>query len=503
MKSSILYHQIKKVMLIFPPETNLHLYDKQCCVPMGIAYLGAVLRNDYEVRLLDAAAEGFHLERYLTPWAFQFGLDTDMIMERIREFSPDVVGVSCLYSNQFFAVIEIVKKIKKWNPEVITIIGGTHPTFLPERCLQEEALDYIVMGEAEESLPALLLAIKEGRGHEQIDGLAYRTNDRIIIHPKKSWIKDLDSLPFPARDLLPMEKYFDINMPMNYHSKSKLSTSFVSSRGCPFHCSFCSSSKYWGGLHRTRSPENVLKELEYLKNSYGIRDIKFIDDNLTLNNKRAKAIFRGMIESKFNINWSMPGGVMIKTLEDDELLQLMKKSGCYEVFLAFESGDQWVLENIIHKNLNLEAARKVVRNVKKAGIVANAFFIVGLPGEKLSNIKNTFKYMHSLNLDKVHIFFFNPQPGAPVYNECLKRGLINDDKKTERNDYGLSIISDQDWTAELLEKLVWKEYKRLTLRLLLRRPIKYANHILWKIKNPHRLKTLYKVSLKYINDLLN
>lgn len=460
-------------MLIFPPITVPRFMEKVCCLPIGIAYLGAVLRDRYEVYLLDAVVEGHHLERKVAPHKFQYGLDSDMIMKSIRSFEPDVVGVSCLFSHQFPVVAELVKKVKEWNPETITITGGTHPTFLPERCLNEEALDYILMGEAEESFPALLRAIETGNGQENIDGLAFRMDDRQVIHPKTSWIKDLDLLPFPALDLLPLRKYFNINMPANYFFKSPRNIPITTSRGCPCHCNFCSSTNYWGNHYRTRSAENVLAELEHLKTVYDIEEVQFEDDNLTCDIKRAKAIFRGMIERGLNLSWNMPNGVMINTLADRELLRLMKESGCYEVTLAFESGDQWVLDNIVNKPLNLESARAIVRNVKKEDIDTHAYFIIGFPGEKLAQIKNTITYLRSLDLDRFLIFFFNPAPGTPLFQECIDRGLIRDEYQTEENHYLISAISDQDWTPELLDKMIWREYYRFTFLYIFRRPWKF------------------------------
>lgn len=472
---------------------------------MGIAYLGAVLRTHYDVRLLDAVVEGYHLERAITSDIFRYGLDTDMIMERICEFQPDVVGVSCLFSNQFQVVSELVQKVKSWNADVITVVGGTHPTFLPERCLREEALDYIVMGEAEESFPALLQVIEKGSGHEQIDGLAYRTIEHNVIHPKTAWIKDIDSLPFPARDLLPLEKYFKINVPMSFIAKHPRNVSFISSRGCPFHCRFCSSSKYWGNRYRTRSPENVLAELEHLKSAYGIEEIKFEDDNLTLDIQRAKTIFRGMIERKLNFSWNMPNGAMIKTLADRELVKLMKQSGCYEITLAVESGDQWVLDNIVNKPLDLEDTRRIAQGIREEGINLHAFFIIGFPGEKLANIKNTFKYAHSLNLYRVFFFFYNPLPGTSLRQECLERGLISDEHDTEDHFlYSTSTLSDQDWTAELLDKILWREHLRFTFHRLIRNPLKFFGKYFTynNLLTTHNIKSVYHAFLKMIQGLI-
>jgi len=478
-------------MLIFPPVTIARIYDKMCCMPMGIAYLGAVLRDRYDVRLLDAVAEGHHLERDIDKRIFQYGLDTDMIMDRVREFGPDVVGMSCLFSNQFPVVADLARKVKDWDPDVVTVTGGTHPTFLPERTLEEEAIDYVVMGEAEESLPALLTALEKGEGFEGIDGLSWRDSDgNIRVHEKTAWIKDLDSLPFPARDMLPVEKYYRINIPFMFFSKSPRNLSISTSRGCPCRCNFCSSTRYWGGRYRTRSPESVLAELEHMKNRYGVKEVKFEDDNLTFDRKRAKALFRGMIDRGLNLSWNMPNGVMVKTLSDTEMVRLMKESGCFEVILAFESGDQYVVDNIVNKPLDLDASREIVKNVQDEGIDTHAFFIVGFPGETLQQIKNTFNYAKSLLLDKFYVFIFNPLPGTPLYTECLERGLIEDEYSTEENCYLISGFSTDEWTPEQLEKMQKRAYWGSTFGLLLRRPGKFFGKYVRRVMRPGQIKTL-------------
>lgn len=501
MRSSIKQRPIGKVMLIFPPVTIPRIYDKMCCMPMGIAYLGAVLRENYEVVLLDAVAEGHQLERDIDRRLFQYGLELEMIMDRVRAFGPDAVGVSCLFSNQFPTAAKLFKLLKAWDPEVVAITGGAHPTFLPERCLREEDLDYIVLGEAEETLPALLRAIHEGQGREELDGLAWREDGQVRINPKTKFIQDLDSLPFPARDLLPVEKYFDINVPFLFFSKSRRNLSFLTSRGCPCRCAFCSSTRFWGGRYRTRSPENVLAELEHLKTRYGVEEVKFEDDNLTVDTKRAKEIFRGMIARGLDLKWNMPNGVMVKTLADRELVQLMRDSGCYEVILAFESGDQFVVDNIVNKPIDLEKSRAIVRQVKEFGIDTHAFFIIGFPGESMAQIKNTFAYARSLQLDKFYVFIFNPLPGTPLYQECLDRGLIKDEYQTEENCYLISGFSTLEWTPEQLEALQRREYWRATFSILFRDPRKFFGKYLRRVLRPDQLRTLVHIARDLIRSL--
>lgn len=502
MRPSLKQRPIEKVMLVFPPVTIPRMYDKMCCMPMGIAYLGAVLRDSFDVSLLDAVAEGHHLERDIDRRLFQYGLSTDMIMDKIRALEPDAVGISCLFSNQFPVVAELARKVKEWNPDALTVTGGTHPSFLPERCLKEEGLDYVVRGEAELSLPALLAAVQKGAGFDEVEGLCWRENGDVKVREKTSWIKDLDTLPFPARDLLPVEKYFDINVPFMFFSQSPRNLSFISSRGCPCRCNFCSSTRYWGGRYRARSPESVLAELEHLKSRYGVEEVKFEDDNLTVDSKRAKAIFRGMIERGLNLRWNMPNGVMVKTLSDRELVSLMKESGCYEVILAFESGDQFVVDNIVNKPLDLVKARDIVAQVKEFGIDTHAFFIVGFPGETLAQIRNTFSYARSLQLDKFYVFIFNPLPGTPLFQQCLDRGLIRDEYQTEENCYLISGFSTDEWTPEQLEAMQKKEYWRATFSILWRDPKKFFGKYLRRVLRPGQIKTLINIGRELMRPAL-
>jgi magnesium-protoporphyrin IX monomethyl ester (oxidative) cyclase len=496
---------MQKLMLVFPPVSMTPLADRMCCLPMGIAYLGAALRDRYEVRLLDAVVEGHHLERYLSPNVVQYGLDYPEIQRRIEAFQPDVLGVSTLFSSQFPTTAEILRRAKAWNPDLITVTGGTHPSFLPERSLQRApALDYIVLGEGDDSLPALLEAIARGQSPAGVDGLAYRENGAIRKNPKTRFISNLDTLPFPARDLLPVEKYFDINIPFLFFSRSQRNISFTSSRGCPFHCTFCSSTRHWGNSYRMRSPEHVLAEMEHLIQKFGVEELKFEDDNLTVNPGRAKAIFRGMIERGFNLKWNMPNGAMVMSLDDDELLDLMKRSGCYEVVLAFESGDQDTVDKIIQKPINLQKAERIVERVKAHGIDTHAFFIVGFPGETRQQVRNTFAYAHKLKLDKLFIFTFNPLPGTELTQRCLEQGLIGEDFQFEDNSYALLRFDTKEYTARELEAIVDREHFRSIFSTALRHPVKFIRKYVGRVAfRPDLIRTLGGIIRNRVHRLMH
>ncbi|UCD85561.1 MAG: cobalamin-dependent protein, partial [Deltaproteobacteria bacterium] len=318
----IIKKKIKKILLIFPPSTEITGGLRTCAPPLGIAYLGAVLRDKYQVKLLDATAEGYENVEDLGTGLVKYGLSYHEIKNRIFDFSPDLVGITCLYSTQYPFVRKICQFIKKDNPDIITVIGGYHPTFLVRECLEKEgSIDFIVLYEGEHTLQNLLRQIEIGRELAEVKGIAFRQGDKLHINPKTNYIKDLDELPFPARDLLPMEKYFSINMPMCITSKHRRCTSILTSRGCTARCIFCPSPNFWGHHYRARSAENVLMEMEYLINNYQIREIQFHDDNLVLDKKRATEIFQGMIDRKLKLKWNTPNGIAIWKL-DEQLLKL-------------------------------------------------------------------------------------------------------------------------------------------------------------------------------------
>ncbi len=461
-----------------------------CAPPLGIAYLGAVLRENYQVKLLDATAEGYENVEDLRTGLVKYGLSYQEINEIISDYSPDLVGITCLYSTQYPFVRRICQLIKEANSEIITVIGGYHPTFLAKECLEKEKkkdIDFIVLGEGEYTLQDLLRQIELGKDLTQVKGIAFRQGNKLQINPKTNYIENLDELPFPARDVLPMEKYFSINIPMSITSKHRRCTSIMTSRGCTARCIFCPSPNFWGHHYRARSAENVLNELELLIKDYQIREIQFHDDNLILDTKRATEIFQGMIDRKLKLRWNTPNGIALWKL-DEQLLELMKASGCYELTLAIESGDQEVLSKIVKKPLNLRNVEKLTRIIKKLGIETNSFFIVGFPGETKEQIRRTFEFAKKLKLDCSYFFIANPNPGSRLYEICNEKDYLREGFELETIDYSKSNYETPQFTSRELEELRMKEFLKFNLGLIYRNPrafFKRYFHII--ITNPQLL----------------
>jgi anaerobic magnesium-protoporphyrin IX monomethyl ester cyclase len=461
---------VQKVLLIFPPVRLYRETMKLVFSPLGVGYLAAVIRDEVEVRILDAAAEGFHREEILDENFIRFGLDLPEIRKRIEAFGPDIVGVSCLFSSVFPMVREICEEAKRVNPDVVTITGGTYPTFRPEYCLTEPALDLVALGEGEPTLQEVIRRLRAGQGFEDLDGIAYKDNGGVKVNPKTKFIEDLDTLPFPARDLLPMELYKKIGIPHSFSAASKYNAPLTSSRGCPAHCIYCSSTKFWGNRYRFRSPGNVLDEIGELIERWGIEEIQFEDDNFTASRDRAKAILQGIIDRGYQIKFNFPNGVALWTL-DEELIDLMAAAGCYEMTLAFESGCQEVLSKIVKKPLNLEKARAITRYIRGKNFRTNAFYIFGFPGETLEQMRETFRFANEMKTDTAFFFVANPLPGTEMYEMARSRGMLRGDFNFEDLTFTRSAYHEGIFPHGMLEKMAGREFVKYNLRSFLRHPL--------------------------------
>ena len=481
-------------MLIFPPLLHVKHVDPMVCPPLGIGYLAAHIRDGVEVKLLDALVEAPYKNKPYSKEMILVGLSFEDIIAQIKEYKPDLVGISCIFTSQFISVVALAKLIKEQvDPEIVIVTGGTHPSFLPERSLNESIADYIILGEGEITFKELINVHNQNGKIENLDGIAFRDNGAIRINKRINYIQDLDSLPFPARDLLPMEKYFEVNMPMALHWRKRRNTSIITSRGCPYHCTFCSSTVHWGNRYRYRSPDNVLSEIQLLKDDFGVEELKFQDDNFSLPRWRIEAILKGMIDRHLAMPWNTPNGVAIWTFDED-LIKLMKQSGCFEITLSIESGDPYVLKNIIKKPLDLKKAKEISRLLRKYKISTYGYFILGLPGENMGNIRNTISFANELKLDYAIPFIYNPLPGSTLFDTCIEKGYLKKDfdPGNVSTYYSTGINSDEFDLSELT-KLQKRTYFSTLLHMPFRNPRLFIDYYLKLfLTRPNFLKTLWK-----------
>ncbi len=465
--------KISTIMLISPPMTILRGSLKSCPVPLGIAYLGAVLlKEGYAVQLLDAAIEDVKHEELVDASHFRYGLSLAELEKRIRQFSPQVVGITSLFSKQFKNVLLISRLVKNIDKKIVTVVGGEHPSATVPACMQEENIDFVVVGEGEQSFLQLLAELQEENDFSKIDGLAFRKNGKIVVNEKTEFIENLDKLPFPARHLLPVEKYFNTSTPQSLTFQHKRHTSLSTSRGCSCKCVFCATTRFWGNRWRPRSPENVLLEIEELVNRFNVKELHFIDDNLTLDKQRAMRIFQGMIDRKFKLKWAAPNGLAIWTL-DEELIKKMAESGCYSVSVGIESGNHDVLRKIIKKPLDLRMVKPTVKLLQRHGILVNGFFVIGFPGETKEQIKQTLKFAAELDLDGVAIMIASPLPGTELYQICKEKKLFRQGFDESAIDYYVGNIETAEFKPKELETMLGKYTLKYNLSLATRHPLRF------------------------------
>jgi magnesium-protoporphyrin IX monomethyl ester (oxidative) cyclase len=431
------------------------------------------------VRVLDLTVEGIGLRRISARGdLYLYGLSPEQFRSRIESERPDLVAISCLFSGQIVDILNICRQVKQVSPDIFTLLGGTHPTFMAREIMQNHReVDFILLGESDASFPLLIRALNGEGDLSRIDGIAFRGNGNEVVNPKTHYIENLDEIPFPALDLLPMETYYRIHKPISSIVLGSLPESrrfapMITSRGCPFRCRFCSSTRYWGYRYRYRSAANILEEIEERVERYGIGEIQFLDDNLTVNRARALELFRGMIDRKLPIRWCMPNGVQVSTL-DDELLELMRRSGCYEMNLAIESGCQDVLDRIIQKPLKLSSVDGVVRKAKSIGIRLNAFFMIGLPGETPAQIRKTLEYARRSDVDFPILFKTNPLVGSEVHRICVEKGYISRNYELQDNDFFKARFDSDQFDRKTIDRLAARHYFWVYRRMLLRNPRRF------------------------------
>ena len=390
-------------MLIEPPqlrELSAMRAELDCEPPLNLLYLGTILKeHGHQVWVLDCFQMGYDKKETINR-KLRIGLVDEEIAKRINDFEPDIVGVSCIYFFNYKMAHLVCKIVKEVDRNIVTVMGGIYATVFYHRVLDDKNVNMVVKNEGELSL--LEIANKD-------------IKNGIVENP---FIRNLDTLPFPDRGLVNLDDYQRKAYGM---TSGRRFTTVSTSRGCPSQCTFCSAHHVWKRTIRFRSAENVLAEIAMLKEKYDIEEIHFIDENINLNNKRFKEIMQGL--KKLEIKWSIPSGMALYAL-DSEIVKLMGESGCYSVALAYESGNQDVLDNIIHKPVRIEKARNLTKEIQKEGIKTRGFFIIGFPGERKEQILDTIQFANDLKLDVVGMNTLKPYPFTDIYYTAKKQGVL-------------------------------------------------------------------------------
>jgi len=392
---------IKRIMFIHP---GIRWPKITFANSLGILYLISSLRKDFGNKFVIEV-----LEQKL------YNLTFEQVASRIAEFKPDLVGFSCTSSEK--REMEVISKmVKGIFPECVTVLGGPHAEFFYDDALENSNIDFVVKGEGEKTFSELLNSLLYGNPSvESINGLVFKKNGKIVLNPPRAPIDDLDSIPFPAWEVVDFKRYSK-QISMNGEIQPIVWANIFTSRGCPYHCAYCHN--IFGKKTRFRSPENVIAEIELLTKKYGVEEIQIIDDIFNLDLVRAKKICDLIIERGIKIRISFPNALR-GDIMDKELIQKLKKAGCYWTCYAVESASPRI-QKLINKNLDLEKLKKVIEWTHEEGIITRGYFMLGFPSETLEEIESTVKYALESKLSNASFFSVQIYPHSDLMEIAKK-----------------------------------------------------------------------------------
>ena len=382
-----------KVVLVVP-NFRWSEWDKNTLwhyIPYNLCLLGAVVEDIVDVSIVDAYKED---------------MTEQLFAGKIRELKPDIVGITVLFDQYAQSGHKTARLVKQVNNKIKTVMGGVYATTNPDKVIEDKNIDAVIVGEGEYMFRHLIKLHMMGKWDERITLIGER-------------IQDLDKIPLPAYHLIDFEKYsFSAERKSVDSPRAYPYARIMTSRGCPINCAFCQVGTISGAEFRPRSPDNVLKEIKWLKETYGIKSLIFDDDNLLHDKKRATEIFRGMIDNDLVMPWVSIGLAVFKL--DKEMLDLMRQSGCEYIAVAIESGTKRVLKQIINKPISFDYAIEMVKCARSLGIYVAANFIVGFPTETWDEIRQTLSFAEAIDVDYAKIFHAVPLPHTRLWDLCEK-----------------------------------------------------------------------------------
>jgi len=434
---------------------------------LGLAYIASFLeKKGIKVSIIDLKVQM---------------LDIPHIIAILKNTKPDFVGITAT-TVQINAALEIAKLIKDFDKNINIVMGGPHPHIFAEDLLKLDSIDYVIRGEGEYTFWELV----SGKNLSSIYGLAYKLNDDIISNPLRPPISDLDTLPFPARHLLPMDRY----RPSPGRYRRLPATSIITSRGCPGKCTFCYTD-ILGQATRFRSARNIADEIKDLIERYKIKEISFYDDTFTTSRRNVRELCSIILNEKIDITWSCMSRV---DCVDKQTLQMMKNAGCHLICYGVESGDETILNNI-NKKIHLEQAKEAVELTKKTKINVMASFMIGNPGETEETIKKTIRYALELDPDLYVFNITTPFPGTAMFNWAKEKSYLTT-YNWDYYDLGHIVMQLPTISPNLIQYYYKYAYRRIYLRF------QYMISHLKKINSLGAIKTNTNVFFKMLNDII-
>ena len=445
-----------KILLVDPPCDRFIGYTSEC-IPLGLSCIASYMKtkgHEACVYNADHAQSSSHINiveysanqaNYLSAVNEERHPVWQEIIKVIRDFRPAVIGISVM-SVKLLPARKLISLIRAIDKDIVIACGGHHPTIDPELFLRSAGADFVIRGEGELTMAELVEKIAAGMtDYEAIPGLSFVRDSKVIHSRARQLIPDLSILPLPEKE----------NVIFRDSYRMDDFSIVMTSRGCPYSCGFCGSGNMWQRKVRYRSVGNVIDEIRHLKKSYGVTNIKFMDDSFSVDRKRVEQLCREMISARLNITWSCLTRV---NLIDDRLVRLMKKAGCTKIDLGIESGNPRILA-MIDKAITIEQIEKSVKIINRYHIFWAGFFMFGFPTETEREVMDTLSFMKKLKPGWANISIFTPYPGTKLYDMCLKNGIID-------SSYDPSLYMHQRTESFATDTISKEEFSLVSKRML-------------------------------------
>jgi len=461
-----------RIALISPRAVASKNMIRRVQPPLGLCCIAAGLRENgfKNLMIYDTLIEDYNDVRSLKSGdgMITYGASGEKIIEKMNDFKPDIVGVSSLFSSQVSQAYEVARAIKKYNKETIVVFGGIHASDKPEEVLNDEkCVDFVMRGEGDYTWSTFVEKIFENKNNlKDVPGLVQRKGKEFLKNPMAPLIHDMDALPIPAWDLVPMEKYFEIAMYHNPYVKSGRVGCIMTSRGCPDRCYFCSSTVFFGHKFRQMSPERVGEMVDYLVEKFQIKELQIEDDNFAVNPIRVNKICDRIKHHKLRV--TMPNAMRADTpLNRDKRLEMfknMREAGWDQIGLGVECGDPEFLNDVIGKRLDLDEVVATCDLAHQAGLLVHTNFMMGFPFETKKTRDRTINFAMNLDSDSYSLSLATPLPGTKMWDIVEKNNLFHESYNFDTGLPTLVSIKPHDIKDVELKTLVENTNKKLNYK---------------------------------------
>lgn len=422
--------KIVKILLLNPYQTktiNKRTYPLE---PIGLLSLATYIRDklttkypSIKISILDTYYNGPILCRK-NKNGYRSGLSDEEITKLLEEENPDIIGVSNNYTAYLQDSLSLIKLAKNTCPKALAIMGGAHATMDHKNLIIDKDIDIVVRGEGEETLREVIIRVFHKKPLKDIAGITYKIGKRVICNPDRALIENLDKIPFPDRSFIDYPGYLQKTANSFFAPAQKPVGLIFSARGCMYRCIFCSTNKVWANKWRSRSAKNILREIYYLKEKFGVREIAFEDDQFMGSKDRIIKLCKLIIKHRLGMSFIVPTGLS-PALLDHKTIDYLKKANFYRLCFSIDVGTK-KSALYVRKPVNLDKVRELIAYANRSGFWTYGFFVIGFPHERIEDLMETRKYAYDLKMDFVRFYIAQPHLGSDLYDEYLKNGMINE-----------------------------------------------------------------------------